>query len=721
VSRIENLSRRDLFKAGAAVGASLILGCHVPEASPPPAPSATGPAPAPAGKASFAPNAFVRIDADDKVTLWLVKPEMGQGVHTSLPMLIAEELEVDWTQISFERADYDSKYGGQGVGGSSSIRRGFGPLRKAGAAARTMLVTAAAQRWGVPEGECHAEQGAVVHAASKRRLRYGELCEAAAKLDVPRDPKLKDPSEYRFIGKSQKRTDSPAKLDGSAVFGIDVRRPGMLFATVVHCPVFGGTIKSVDDSAAKQVPGVVRVEKLPAGVAVVADSTWAAMEGRDALKIAWDEGPGAAESSAAIARLLEDREKGAAAAVARTEGDARKALAAAAKKLDAVFETPLLAHAPMEPMSATADVRKDACEIWAPTQFPNMVQEAAVKITGLPASAVEVHITYLGGGFGRRAEPDVAAEAIALSKAAGAPVKVTWSREEDTQHDFYRPPSRHRLRAGLDREGRLVAWTHRIASPSILGQRGMGPSEGLDEQAVEGAADMPYAIPNVLVDYAMANTRVPAGWWRSVYSAQNAFANECFLDELAAAAGKDPLDFRRALLGGSPRHKAVLELAAQKAGWGTPLPKGRGRGLAVHASFGTYVAQVAEVTAGPNGALKVDRVVCAVDCGVAVNPSSVEAQIEGSVVYALSAAIRGAITVDKGRVVQGNFDDYPVIRMNESPAIEIHIVQSREPPGGMGEPGVPPLAPAVANAVFAATGKRIRRLPIRAEDLAGKG
>jgi CO/xanthine dehydrogenase Mo-binding subunit len=720
MSAVVNVSRRGFLAGGMAAGACLVLGCSVSPQQVPAGAAAPKPLPTPQSApptASFAPNAFLRIDSDDKVTLWMTKPEMGQGTHTSLPMLIAEELEVDWTSIHFERTDFDPKYLNQSVVGSSSIRKNFLPLRRLGASARAMLIAAAAARWKVAADSCRAERGSVVHPPSGQTLRYGQLVEAAAALPVPAesDVPLKDPADFKIIGTRLPRVDSPAKIDGTAAYGADVRLPGMLFATVVHCPVFGGKIGSVDPADAMKIPGVRRVLELPPHtVAVVADSTWTAMKGAQALRVNWDEGPHAKLDSARIARLLADRARDAA-ATGHKEGDAARALSGAAKKLSASYELPFQAHASMEPMSGTADVRKDGCDVWASMQMPEMLVKEIKELTGLGADAIRIHIPYLGGGFGRRAESDVPVQAIKLSKEMGAPVQLVWSREEDIQHDVYRPASHHHLSAGLDAAGRLVAWTHRIVAPSIAAQRGWtkGP---LDQMALEGA-EISYAIPHVLVEYAMANTAIPIGFWRSVYNSQNAFANECFLDELARLAGKDAVALRRELLASAPRLKAVLDLAAEKAGWGTPLAPGKGRGIATHASFGSFLAQVAEVSVAADGEVKVDRVVCAIDCGVAVHPVSVEAQVESAIVYGLSAALKAEITIDKGRVVQGNFDDYPVPRMRDAPAIEVHIVPSRESPGGLGEPGLPPIAPAVVNAIFAATGKRIRRLPIRAAEL----
>lgn len=708
MSALANVSRRDFLKTGVAAGSGLVVGFYLPPRQSLAAFALESPGP-------FAPNAFLSVGTDGSVTIWVAKSEMGQGVQTSLPMLVAEELEADWSRVRIEQAPADPKYGNQDTGGSTSVREGWESLRKAGAVAREMLKSAAAERWGVERETCRAEKGEVIHAPSGRRLGYGELAEAAARLPVPEQVSLKDAKDFRLLGRRFPRLDTPAKVDGSARFGLDVKVPGMLFAAVARCSVFGGKVARFDAGKARAIEGVRQVVPVANGVAVVAETTWAAMQGAAALDITWDEGPHAGLSSAGIRQMFAELAQKPGAA-ARKEGDAENALAGAAKKLEAVYEVPFLAHAAMEPMNCTADVRRDRCEVWAPTQSPGPTRETAAKITGLPLDSVTVHVTLLGGGFGRRFEQDFVTDAVEISKAVGAPVKVVWSREEDIQHDFYRPASYHRLSAGLDRDGNLVAWTHRLVGPSIIGRFGV-PAKDIVNEAADGAANLPYAIPNVEVDYVVADTAVPVGWWRSVWNSQNAFANECFLDELAAAAGKDPYQLRLQLLSRSPRHKAVLELAATKAGWGNPVPAGRHRGIAVHESFGSYVAQVAEVSVARDGAVRVHRVVCAVDCGLVVNPDTIEAQMEGGIVYGLTAALKGAITIDKGRVEQSNFHDYAMLRIEEMPGVEVHIVPSNEPPGGVGEPGLPPIAPAVVNAVFAATGKRIRQLPIRAEEL----
>ena len=673
---------------------------------------------------TFAPNAWIRIGTDETVTLVIDKSEMGQGVMTSLLMLIAEELECDWKKIRTVFAPAAKEYanpmfGMQGTGGSTSVRGMWAPLQKAGAQAREMLIAAAAEKWGMDKAVCRAEDSQVINSQTKVRLSYGSLAEAAGKLPVPSEVKLKDPKQFRIVGKAMKRLDAADKTCGRAEFGIDVRQPGMLHAVVARCPVIGGKVASFNADKAKAVHGVKLAVQISSGVAVVADNTWSAMQGRDALEIKWEEGPNAALTSAAIRKILEEGANKPGAAVAKKEGDVTAGLASAAKKIEAVYQVPFLAHATMEPMNCAAHVRADGCDVWAPTQFQGVNQMTAAKIAGLKPEQVNIHTTYLGGGFGRRAEQDFVIEAVEISKAAGAPVQVTWSREDDVQHDFYRPASYSRFEGGLDAEGWPVAWSNRIACPSIMSRFFPGSvKDGLDSSSVEGAAELPYAIPNILVDYQLTETGIPVGFWRSVGNSQNAFFSECFVDELAAAGGKDPYEFRRRLLQKAPRHLAVLELAATKAGWGGALPSGRYRGIAVLNSFGSYVAEVAEVSVDKkSGKVQVHRVVCAVDCGRTVNPLTIEAQMQGAVVFGLTAALKGEITINKGRVEQGNFDDYQMLRMNEMPKVEVHIVPSDQPSGGIGEPGTPLIAPAVCNAIFAATRKRIRRLPIRPEDL----
>jgi len=707
--------RRNILKAGAAVGGGLLIGFYLPGAQ-------RLAEAADASPALFAPNAWIRVGADDTVTIMLDKSEMGQGVMTALPMLVAEELEVDWARVRVETAPADKAYtnpllGMQGTGGSTSVRSSWERLRKAGATARELLVSAAAQTWGVKEETCRAEQGAVLHAASGRRFRYGALADKAATLPVPAEAFLKDPKDFKIIGKSLPRLDCADKVNGVAVFGTDVKIPAMLTAMVARCPVFGGKVRSFDATRALSVKGVHKVLQIGSGIAVVADGSWAAQQGLAALSIQWDEGPNAGLDTAAISKTFAElaQKPG---VTAKNRGDAAKALQGASKRIEAVYEVPFLAHATMEPMNCTADVRKDSCDVWVPTQGQTSAQRAAAKITGLPPEAIKVHTTFLGGGFGRRMEPDFVAEAVEISKAAGVPVQLLWSREDDMRHDFYRPATYNRFSASLGKHGMPVAWTHRIVGPSIMARVFSGMVKGgIDPTSVEGAANLPYAIPNLHVDYVMHDTGIPVGFWRSVGSSQNAFVTECFLDELAAASGKDPYQFRRELLRDSPRHKGVLELAAATAGWSRPPAKGISRGIAVHESFGSYVAQVADVSVSKDGHIKVHRVVCAVDCGMVVNPDIIKAQMESAIVFGLTAALKGEITIKNGRVEQSNFHDYPLLRMDEMPEIVVAIVPSQENPGGVGEPGTPPIAPAIANAVFKATGKRLRRLPLHPEDL----
>jgi len=700
----DTLSRREFLAAGAAAG-SLVIAIDLP------ATARRGPA-QPATGAAYPINTFLELDSTGITTIWVSKSEMGQGVRTALPMILADELEADWGRVRIRQADADPKYGRQGTGGSTSMSDLWAPLRKAGAQGREMLIAAAAARWGVPAPECRAEQGAVLHPASGRRAGYGELAEAAARQPVPDSPGLKAVSEFRLIGQPVANLDNPDRVSGRARYGLDVRLPGMRFAVIARCPVIGGRMQGYDARKARAVPGVRDVVEVPSGVAVVAENTWAAMAGRRALECRWDDGALTRLDSAGISRMLRDRALQAG-ALARNDGDMPGALATAAKTLDVVYEVPFLAHATMEPMNCTALVERNRCEVWAPNQNPGWARREVAKATGLKPEDVTMHVTLMGGGFGRRLLPDYVVEAAEVAKALpGTPVQLVWTREDDTQHGWYRPASVHRMQGGLDRTGKPVAWLHRVVAPSIAEQRVPGSVQnGLDSSAVEGATDIAYAIPNFRVEYGMLNTPVPVSWWRSVYPSQTVFANECFMDELAAAAGRDPVEFRRALLRNAPRHLAVLELAAAKAGWGT-VAAGRAQGIALHRFWSdTVVAEVAEVSLDA-GQVRVHRVTCAVDCGLAINPDGARAQIEGGVMYGLSAALYGQITVEGGRVQQSNFHDYPVVRMPEAPVIEVHLITGGDRPFGVGEPGTPPIAPAVANAVSRLTGKRVRKLPI---------
>jgi isoquinoline 1-oxidoreductase beta subunit len=707
------VTRREFMRISAALGGGLLIGIQLDNRA---RADAADAATAAAADGMFTPNVWLTITPDDVVSIRVASSEMGQGVMTALPMLIAEELDADWDTVRAEFAPINPAYanpifGRQQTGGSTAIRGYWRTLREAGAVGREVLLTAAAQTWGVAVESCHAERGQVSHGNSGRSLRYGALARRAAGLPVPESVFLKEPSQFTLLGRAMPRLDIPAKVDGSAGFGSDVKLPGLLTATVARCPVFGGSVGKVNDKRARSVAGVRKVVVISSGIAVVADHFWAARQGREALEIDWNPGPAARLDSATItARLAERADSG---TVGRNDGDAERALASANRRLEAVYEVPYLAHACMEPMNCTADVRTDSCDIWVPTQAQTSVHQTAMRLTGLPADKVRVHTTYLGGGFGRRGEQDFVIDAIETSRAVGAPVKVLWTREDDIQHDFYRPATYNRLAAALDKQGMPVAWRHRIAGPSIS-QRDATAREtsGSDFSATEGALNLPYAIPNILVSYARVNSAVPVGYWRSVASSQNAFITECFLDEVAAAGGKDPYALRRALLGEQARLRAVLDLAAAKADWGSPAAAGRFRGIAVAESFRSYVAQVAEVSIA-GGQPRVHRVVCAIDCGMTVNPDTIAAQMESAIVFGLTAALKGEISIADGRVVQSNFHDYPLLGFDECPDIEVYIVPSEADPGGVGEPGTPPIAPAVANAVFAATGNPVRRLPIR--------
>lgn len=689
-----NLTRRDFMKVATAAGSGLVLGFYLPpnEAVP------VGLSPD-----TFSPNAWLKIMSDGGVRITVAKSEMGQGVWTSLPMIVAEELDADWNKVTIEQADaHPTRYGSQTTGGSFSVRGSWQTLRNAGATARDMLLSAAAQKWNVEKTALRTKSGFVLNASGKK-LSYGELALLAVNVPIPHSVKLKDEKNFRLIGKRIPKFDTPEKVYGKAVFGLDVRVPGMVFASIEKCPVFGGKVTGFDATKAKSFPGVLDVVQIDDEVAVIATSTWAAFKGREALTVTWNEGQWASQSSANLRQVFSEavRSRG---TVEDYAGDIESAMNSAATKVEAVYEAPFVAHQTMEPMNCVADVKPDRCEIWGPTQAPQGAQNEAARILGIPMNRVTVHVTLLGGGFGRRLNSDYVGDAVRVSKAAGKPVMVVWTREDDTQHDWYRPMTYNVFRAGLDKDGHPVAWHHRTAGPSSRG-------------TVVGYTTPSYQIPNYLVDSHLKDIGIPIGPWRSVGASQNGWMIESFVDELAHAAKQDPFEYRRKLLKNSPRLRKALELVAAKARWGSPLPKGVGRGIACFESYGSACAHVAEVSVGDDGEVKLHRIVAAVDCGPVVNPDTAEAQIEGGIVFGLSAALKDEITIEKGRVQQGSYDDYRMMQFDEMPKIEVHFVQSTEAVGGTGEPGVPPTAPAVCNAIFAATGKRIRKLPIRPADL----
>jgi isoquinoline 1-oxidoreductase subunit beta len=705
------LSRREFVAAGVAAGAGLVIGFYLPHRG--------------ASKTDvFSPNAYLRITPDNRVTIVVARSEMGQGVRTALPMILAEELEADWKKIEIEQAGASTLFGDQTTGGSASIRTTWDPMRKAGAAAREMLISAAALTWGVPRSACTAENSRIKHASTNRSLSYGELVGTAATLPIPTDVPLKQSKDYKIVGQRLARLDSPAKVKGEAIFGIDFRLPGMKFALLSRCPTIGGKVASFDDKDSRKISGVSYVGKIGEGkigdsaVAVVADSVWGAMEGRRVLNVTWDDGPNKDLNTAAVVASLKQAASNKGASL-YSSGDPAKA---SGKHFSAEYELPFMAHAPMEPGNCTAHYQAANCELWAPTQVPQDCRDSVAQAVGLDPDQVKVNVTLIGGGFGRRLEHDYAVEAALVSKAIGAPVKVIWTREDDMRFSTYRPASLHQLSATIDGSGFPVALTHRMISPSISGQKGQ-PTPGNVDPDLPDEAGPVYGLPNYSIEYVMSETPVPLGWMRSVYALQAAFALESFIDELAVAAGKDPLQYRLHLLAKdqdlpyftttwhTARMRGVLRLAAEKAGWDKPLPAGHYRGIACFGCFASYMAEVVEITM-ENDEPHVHRVVAVVDCGQVVNPSILEQQIQGGIVYGLANALRAKITIEKGRVVQGNFDDYAPLRMGETPVVEVYAVPSTDVPTGIGEPSVPPLAPALCNAIYAATKKRIRALPI---------
>src|SRR5882757_5071673 len=703
-----NLSRRSFLGTSAAIGGGLMLSLTLP----------LGRSEA-ASSDSFAPNAFIRIGSDSQVVLTMPYVEMGQGTYTSIPMLIAEELDVSLKQVWLEHAPPNEKLyanpllGVQATGNSNAMRGAWKPLREAGATARIMLVAAATKRWGVDAKSCRTEDGEVIHVPTGRRLKYGEVVADAANMPVPGNVTLKSPGDFKLIGTRAKRLDAPEKVNGTALYGIDARPAGVKIATLAQSPVFGGLVKSVDDTAAKAVKGVRQIVRLDDAVGVGADHMGAAKKGLAALKIEWDDGQHAKLATEEIARKLEQATLGSG-AVAQNIGDADKAMASATTKVEASYQVPFLAHATMEPMNCTVHFRKDECEIWIGNQAVARVQAMAAKEAGLSPDKVIIRNHLIGGGFGRRLEADGAVRAVQLAKHVDGPVKVVWTREEDIQHDMYRPYWFDRISAGLDKQGKPVAWKNRFAGSSVIARwLPLAFKDGLDPDSTEGAIDLVYDLPNFHVEYVRAEPPgIPTAFWRSVGPSHNVFVVESFVDELAAAAKQDPVAYRLAFLDKTPRAKAVLALAAEKAGWGQPLSERVGRGVSLQHVFATYMAQVAEVEVSKDGTVRVRRVVCAVDCGTVVNPDTVQAQIQSAIVFGITAALHGQITLKDGRVEQSNFHDYQMLRMNEVPAIEVYIVNSVEPPGGMGEAGTSAIAPAVTNAIFAATGKRLRKPPV---------
>jgi isoquinoline 1-oxidoreductase beta subunit len=745
MSSSAQFTRRDFLKTGTAGSACLVVGFYLP---------GIASAAAEAGR-TFAPNAFVEIDPNSEIRLWVARSEMGQGPRTSMTMILAEELDADWAHIRIVQADFNPKYGDQTTGGSESVRSSWDPLRKAGASARDMLVTAASQTWSIPKSECTTRDSAVIHTKSHRRLAYGALAAKAAALPVPKDVPLKDPKDYRIVGTKKERVDGSFIVIGEAHYGIDTKLPGMLYAVVSRPPAFGGRVKSFDPANAKKVEGVRHVIEVPAvempplfgeeraansghqhylwgGVAVVADSTYQAIAGRRELTVEWQPSAGADESSEKHRATCAELVKGSGKEL-RKVGDPEAVLKSAAKTVEAEYELPYLAHTPMEPPNCTASVRDGKCEIWVPTQNAPGMAAALASALNIQVSAITIHITLLGGGFGRRLNIDYGVEAALVARAAGVPVKVTWTREDDVRHDYYRPMSHHRLRAGLDVQNQVTSWLHHIAAPTTDGfyLGGDIPDTGGTELAGTG---LPAGtVPNSLLEASLLHTAIPRGYWRSVDVSWNHFAVQSFIDEIAHAAGKDPVAMRRELIGTTQppagkaedekpvdlnRLKAVLDLAVKESGWGSPLPRGRGRGMALLSSWGTYIAQVAEVTVEKDGSIRVNRVVVAIDCGQVINPDMVAAQMEGGICFGLTAALYGEVGFENGEVQQSNFNNYKMLRIGGMPRIEVHIVPSHEAPGGVGEPPVPSIAPAVANAIFAATGKRLRRLPFQTQELA---
>lgn len=699
------MDRREFIKISSTAGSGLILGFYLPNKL--------------QGKSLeskiFQPNAWINVQLDNYVKIMVGKSEMGQGVITSLPMIIAEEMDLDWSKVIVEKAPADrSKYGSQMTGGSNSISSSFMKLRKAGATAREMLVTAASEYWGVPENECTTNSSKVFHEKTNKKISYGELATKAGQQLIPKNPSLKNSKNFSIIGKNMSRKDTLPKINGTAEFALDIKLDGMVYATVVHSPIFGGKVISFDKNSLDGINGILDVFEIESGIAIVGDNTWTVLKAARKIKINWSEGEAKGVNTNQITEELmkASKKRG---GVVRREGNVKRALKSSENILEAIYQSPFQAHATMEPMSCTISVEETKCQIWVGTQNPNGALKTVSKLTGLKKEQIEVNVTYLGGGFGRRSSNDFVKESVEIANIVKKPIKLTWSREEDMQNDYYRPASLHVMKGAFDQKKNLTVWKHRITAPSILfSQLVTIPfpfKEKLDLISTEGAKHIPYQIPNMQVDYQMTKTDIPLGFWRSVYSSQNAFANECFMDELAEKAGKDPINFRLELLPENSRDASVIELVADRSGWKSFSNGPIYQGFSSHKSFGTWVAQVARVSV-ENNQIKVHEVHCALDCGLVINPNIVKTQISSAIIYGLSATLKSKITIDDGKVVESNFDDFDVIRMDETPKIKVYLVDSDKPPKGVGEPGLPPIAPAVTNAVYAAIGKRFRQLPI---------
>ena len=705
IKMVKKMDRREFIKISSTAGSGLILGFYLPNKL--------------QGKSLeskiFQPNAWINVQPDNYVKIMVGKSEMGQGVITSLPMIIAEEMDLDWSKVIVEKAPADrSKYGSQMTGGSNSISSSFMKLRKAGATAREMLVTAASEYWGVPENECTTNSSKVFHEKTNKKISYGELATKAGQQLIPKNPSLKNSKNFSIIGKNMSRKDTLPKINGTAEFALDIKLDGMVYATVVHSPIFGGKVISFEKNSLDGINGILDIFEIESGIAIVGNNTWTVLKAARKIKINWSEGEAKGVNTDQITEELMKASKKQG-GVVRKEGNVKRALKSSKNILEAIYQSPFQAHATMEPMSCTISVEETKCQIWVGTQNPNGALKTVSKLTGLKKEQIEVNVTYLGGGFGRRSSNDFVKESVEIANIVKKPIKLTWSREEDMQNDYYRPASLHVMKGAFDQKKNLTVWKHRITAPSILfSQLVTIPfpfKEKLDLISTEGAKHIPYQIPNMQVDYQMTKTDIPLGFWRSVYSSQNAFANECFMDELAEKAGKDPINFRLELLPENSRDASVIELVADRSGWKSFSNGPIYQGFSSHKSFGTWVAQVARVSV-ENNQIKVHEVHCAVDCGLVINPNIVKTQISSAIIYGLSATLKSKITIDDGKVVESNFDDFDVIRMDETPKIKVYLVDSDKPPKGVGEPGLPPIAPAVTNAVYAATGKRFRQLPI---------